>query len=370
MKRLKEFFGKSWRLIMSLGLLMSLPQISRAQLGQWTRFGLDGGGVAHDVQLLRHDDASPVNDQLWSVSMSSGYYRAYWSGTAWSDWTGHQPGKSGLGVDAIEVSGTEYVLVGTSSTGVQFCDDPTSGNPGWDYPVPIYYPDDWKWARIHDAAFFWPSTGNPTGPEGQYYFLLAAPIYDDQPALVANPGLYRWNSTTFARVDESGWTDTAHGYFRFYRDIESPNILYLDRRQVEGGEYGGLYKISGSYGNPTFAPVDMGLGNTLRDVLGFNQCEYSGDVYTYVLVKRDVSGDPVYSVYVSTTITDEEPEFDLLGDYTSIFPPSSSTNELYDVRSEMAGVMGKPYDITNGYHYLWIVSSGQYGVWRGFVGAF
>ena len=356
MKRRKEFFGKSWWLIMSLGLLMSLPQISRAQLGPWTRFGLDGGGVAHDVQLVRH--ATDVdNNELWSVSMSSGYYRATWSGTAWSGWMAYQPGKSGLGVDAIEVNNTEYVIVGTSSTGVQFCDDPTSGNSSWSWPVEYEYDAEWKYSRIHDAAFFWPDGGTPTSPETQYYFILAAPVYAANQTLVAVPGLYRWNATTFARIEQVGWTTNPHSYFRFYRDIANPDILYLDRRQTDT-EPGKLFKLScgTTYGSQSFTEVDLGLGDDLLDVLGFNQSLYDGNVYSYVLVKREVSGNPVYSVYVSSNITDEEPDFDLLGDYTSIFSPPSSADELYDFPVEQAAVMGKLYDEANGYHYLWIVS--------------
>ena len=259
MKRRKEFFGKPCWLIMSLGLLMSLPQISRAQLGQWTRFGLDGGGVAHDVQLLRHDDASPVNNELWSVSMSSGYYRAEWSSGAWSDWTAYQPGKSGLGVDAIEVSGTEYVLVGTSGNGVQFCDDPTAGSPTWNWPGgSTVFPELWKYSRVRDAAFFWPQGSNPTSPEGQYYFLLATPVWNSAgTAIIANPGVYRWNSTTFARVDETYWDDDPHFYFRFYRDMAEPDILYLTASD-------GIYKLYGSYASPKFEKLSA---NTKLDDL-------------------------------------------------------------------------------------------------------
>jgi len=69
MKRRKEFFRRPWWLIMSLGLLMTLPQISRAQLGTWERIELEGGGVAEDQQLLSHEDEDDAENVLWSACM-------------------------------------------------------------------------------------------------------------------------------------------------------------------------------------------------------------------------------------------------------------------------------------------------------------
>ncbi len=223
--------GRIWIILLAALLLAG----GRA-VGQWHALELEGGGVAHDLQLVYHDNPNDARDQVWAACMNTGSYRATWSNGAWSAWTEHLAGRGILGIDAVEVSGTEYVLAAGGNNGVWY----KNGTNAWDRPPNLeFYPAAWKWVRVHDAAFYWPTPSGSPG-ESQYFMLLHEKISEQ-----VKPGIYRWDNVNrvFARADGLG--DNSYFFSHFYRDINNPNILYVTSPD-------GIYKLYGSYTVPKF----------------------------------------------------------------------------------------------------------------------
>jgi len=104
-----------------LGLSLSLSTVQ----AQWTRLGLDEGGVGEDVQLLRLEDNS-LGDVVWSANMEGGLFRATWSGGSWGSWSEYLPGRGAFGVEAIRIGSTEYVLGATGTMGLWYAENPAT----------------------------------------------------------------------------------------------------------------------------------------------------------------------------------------------------------------------------------------------------
>jgi hypothetical protein len=137
--------------ILSLGLSAMMMTVIPAQAQNWTRLPLPEGGVAENVNLILNAD-NTLGDTVWCANMDPTLFRSTWSSGSWGSWTEHQPGRGMLGVDAIRIGDTEYVLAATSRAGVRYKENPT-GYGDWDYANYEYYPTTWHWVRTHDAAF-------------------------------------------------------------------------------------------------------------------------------------------------------------------------------------------------------------------------
>lgn len=82
-----------------------------AQTALWNRIPLDGSGVSHNLVITYRDDGGDAKDHLWMAGAGNGLFRSIWNaGGYWNDWTEYSAGMGFRGVDAIEVSLTEYVL--------------------------------------------------------------------------------------------------------------------------------------------------------------------------------------------------------------------------------------------------------------------
>jgi hypothetical protein len=346
-----------------LGLSLSLSTVQ----AQWTRLGLDEGGVGEDVQLLRLEDNS-LGDVVWSANMEGGLFRAAHSSGAWQSWTEYLPGRFMFGVEAICDEDTEHVLAATGTLGIWYAENPTPSSD-WDPPNGYDYPDEWKNVWTHDAAFFCNTDGNwPDTPPDSFFVILRDTIGDP---VQFKPGIYRWlePDDDFKRVDAALPTSNSRGFGHFWRDLSIPNVLY----SIMGpgtGYNGGLCKISGDYADPDFELVTIvpsGQG-TLKEVLGFNQWEYGSDIYSYALVLRSVGGDDSYDVWFSTNLAGSSPSFTHLTNLNSVYFTSYEDDWSNAFTLPFGGkIIGKPYEyLGQTYHKLWITSAnGDNGVMYG-----
>ena len=325
--------------------LLSLPRTATSQQA-WVRLDREGGGVFEDLQTLEVGDA----DVLWAASMGTGLFRNTYSNGSWNtnSFTEYLPGHSIFGVDAIAVTSgttTEYVLVGTGKNGIYY-QSATGGNfatNGWNRPTG--FTNNWNLARVHDIAFYWPQTGNPSNMQTEYFAILHE-LEDEYGSY--NSGLYRWKAdeSNFKRIDV-GDPYPERKYSHFYRDIATKNVLYAIRGlgpNTPPDYYGGLVKISGTYASPTVA--DVTIVNNLQKVFGFSQWMDGSDVYSYVSVAyRDQSDIIHYAVYCDKNGSG----------YNAIWTDYTPGVE--------AVVIGKPYTSgVNTHHYLWMLDGG-YGAW-------
>jgi hypothetical protein len=236
-------------------LIVGVSQSVRAE--NWERMsGTQGGGVPEKIIYVCHDNldnSSPPNsvyepsNQVWAASMGNGIYRTtvsayqgYPDNLTWATWTERQPGKKCFGVDAIEVGGVEHVLSATGGMGGWYTN--STGSFSFDRTGnPLAFPDAWRHACLHDAAFFWPTSGNPTDPENHYYVILTSAAGENA------PGIYYWDGDyhTFIRIVEEGNTSQAAAtYSHFYRDLANKNVVYATSDHA-------IYKLSGPYGRET-----------------------------------------------------------------------------------------------------------------------
>jgi len=238
-----------------LSVLILLSFFPGAVHAQWTRLGLDEGGVGEDVQLLRLSNNS-LGDVVWSANMEGGVFRAVHSSGAWQSWTEYLPGRGMFGVEAICVEDTdyvdmEYVLAATGTMGLWYnqwyIQNPPAAGEWQRPPSNLLYPDNWEHVWTHDAAFFCNTNGSwPQSPEDSFFVILSDTIGDP---VQFKPGIYRWDPTlqppNFTRVDAASAITDPRGFGHFWRDLEDGNVLYVTSPD-------GIYKLSGSYTSPKF----------------------------------------------------------------------------------------------------------------------
>ncbi len=355
-------------------LVFSLCAVTSIWAQNWERLELDGGGVAEDVQLVYHDSTNDSWDQVWSACANGGLFRNTYS-SGWGSWTGYNYGTHFRGVDAIEVNGTEYVI-SAGHEGLRY-DASSFSTSLWPRPTSSY-PSNWNFAFTHDAAFYWPDSGEmPDDPEGQYFVILSASAPNSNPE--QKPGIYRWvgsPTNNFSRVDAQYSYSNPKYFSEFYRDIKYPNVIYAIGRE-HGDTPGGLYMISGDYSTPTWDTVAFNVGqNTYyaADVFGFSQHTYGSEVvYTYVLIKYYVSDQPVYSVFTTNDLpTQSDPTWQEVCLYSTgreitVFNPTAMAAtcdiRIAEFSTQFGGVVGKPY-YSGGLvqHRQWI-ATGAAGIW-------
>lgn len=324
----------------------------------WEFLRMDQGGVIEDLQLVYHDYQTDHQDQVWAAVMNTGFYRSTWNSNPslpWNNWTEYLVGKRGYGIDAIEVAGTEYVMCGSGILGLWYGQDDQLGfDPDWVRPNAILgYPASWNQAAISDVAFYWPPPDQgqpqvPSNPEGQYYVLGSAG--SGYPA-----GLYKWDPDALPNPNFS--LKQRGSFDKFYRDVkrDSANVLYVVKNYKEGHYNGGLYKLRGSYTNPTLMDVSPPY---CKEILGFNQWLEieTGEVTYYVLYKRT---DGQYWVYVCSEMDgqswDEDNAFQCSPDWFVLDP---NWAPLHQVHGRYTAVAGKP---DGDDHHLWITTP-KYGV--------
>jgi hypothetical protein len=151
-------------------------------------------------------------------------------------------GKGFLGVDAIYTGVTEYVMGAGGGFGAWY-ESSTNGNftnwgrsGGENYPSAIG--NDWRNARLHDAAFWYESGSYATPPSQKYIVLLAADI--QFPGQTTIPGwIYKWD-VDFSQFDRIDAGTAKRGVTRIWRDMSNANVQYVQAQD-------GIYKLSGSY---------------------------------------------------------------------------------------------------------------------------
>lgn len=376
MKRQNLFISGALSVILLWGLISLAARPSYAQ-SPWQRIGLEGGGVAEDIQYLCHDGATETNYEVWSACMDAGLYKMNWSNEPnngfWGNWVEYLPGRGMYGVDAIEKDNQIYMLGAARGRGLWFGSGYQSPPQAeWNRPNSQVYPDAWNEVSISDAAFYRNSSGF-ANPQQEFFVQLSQNITTPT---TYKAGIYRWCTSPvgFVRIDP-GAPDSRY-FMRFYRErnaADHPDVLYARLPAYESPSLtynGGLYKIQGStYGSGltcTLVPISS---YTIKDVYGFNQWKDGGTYHSYLLAKWHEAGvgDHVSVFHTTQLPTDDDPQWDKLEDYDTFFDLGGEMDwDEYGVSFE-GGVIGRP-DGSGNAHRLYIAPGATYGVIYDYTG--
>jgi hypothetical protein len=340
-----------------IGLLMSAPAFC-----QWQQILLPGGAVGEDLCKVQVGNS----DVVWAASMGSGLYRMAWSNSAYGDWSENIPGKGFLGVDAIYQGGTEYVLGAGTGFGAWYGYSTNGTISNWGRPGGDDYPhatsNDWRNARLHDAAFWFYGSSYATTPSNEYIVLLAANLTG------YNRGIYKWDYSNFEfdRVDEASGGSRERGCSRIWRDYDNANILYVQGENPDltvENPCTAMYRLKNSYNNMIFQPFDIAYmygrslptpSSTYQTVqfYGMSQWKYDYDsnLYTYVLLKyhENSGGTLKYGIFATTVLPiiacqDSVEMYDVTRVLDNIdIDPVMTDNDL--IRWQYDGkIVGRPY---------------------------
>jgi hypothetical protein len=294
-----------------IGLLVSAPAYCGFQ-----QIAVDSGGVVEDYCKVTVGST----DVVWAACMSSGLFRATWSGTAYNDWTETRPGMSFCGVDAVYKSSntTEYVI-GGGGNGIWFNSSTSGSFTGWHRPNPNYYTDLWKTAPVTDVAFWYDNGATPGYNNPQTEFLVS--VDDEGNAWTGNDGLYYWRTSDNSFQPVTSYSSN-HKWGHFTRDVSDPNVLYIAGPPSSGLDLKGLNRISGTSYPPTATDIRyfdlaamVNVDWETQEVLAISQWVGTSNVLTYVTMVYADNETNKYGIFLVTdlaTLTDQTNRVQLL----------------------------------------------------------